>query len=124
MLHARSAHAVVTLGDSVYAIAGSGATGPVHEIERFDGKKWAVETTLPGEGLNAPVAVALGGLIYVIGGFEGLTTSRLPTSRSMTRRRGSGGRPRHSPPHTVDMRRSCSTATSPGDSFAITPYLN
>jgi N-acetylneuraminic acid mutarotase len=78
MLHARSAHAVVTLGDRVYAIAGSGATGPVHEIERFDGKKWAVETSLPGEGLNAPVAVALGGLIYVIGGFEGLTN--VPTA--------------------------------------------
>jgi len=77
MLHARSAHSVVTVGGYVYALAGSGARGPVREIERFDGKTWTDETTLPGNGLNAPAAVVLDGLIYVIGGFEGL--SNVPT---------------------------------------------
>jgi len=78
MLHARSAHGVVTLAGGIYAVAGSGPAGPVHEVERYDGKNWAVETNLPGEGLNAPAAVTLGGLIYVVGGFEGLTN--VPTA--------------------------------------------
>jgi N-acetylneuraminic acid mutarotase len=73
MLYARSAHSVVALGGRIYALAGSGTAGPVLEVERFDGKSWTVETALPGGGLNAPAAVSLGGLIYVIGGFEGLT---------------------------------------------------
>jgi N-acetylneuraminic acid mutarotase len=77
MLYARSAHAVVADGTSVYALAGSGARGPVTQIERFDGKKWRREGTLPGNGLNAPAAVLLDGRVYVIGGFEGL--SNVPT---------------------------------------------
>jgi hypothetical protein len=78
MLHARSAHAVVGVGGSIYALAGSGASGPMRQVERFDGTRWTNETSLPGGGLNAPAAVVLAGHIYVIGGFEGL--SNVPTS--------------------------------------------
>ena len=79
MLHARSAHAVVATDDGIYAIGGTGAGGtPVMEVERFDGNKWRDETTLPGEGLNASAAVAIGNRIYVIGGFK--TVTNVPTS--------------------------------------------
>src|SRR6476661_6611610 len=79
LLAARSAHAVVAAGDSVYALGGSGAGGTPLDVERFDGKRWRVATTLPGDGLNAPAAVVLGGRIYLIGGFE--TTTNVPTAR-------------------------------------------
>jgi N-acetylneuraminic acid mutarotase len=70
LLHGRSAHAVVTNGTSVYALGGTGAGGrPVLQVERFDGTEWVEETTLPGDGLNAPAAAVLDGRIYVIGGF-------------------------------------------------------
>ena len=47
---------------AVYVLAGTGADGrPVAEVERFDGRAWARETVLPGHGLNAPAAAALGG---------------------------------------------------------------
>jgi hypothetical protein len=46
----------VTTGDAIYAIGGTGVGGPVQAVERFDGTRWAEETTLPGEGLNAPAA--------------------------------------------------------------------
>jgi N-acetylneuraminic acid mutarotase len=75
MLYARSAHAVVADSSGIYALAGSGARGPVTQIERFDGKRWTRVGTLPGNGLNAPAAVLLDGRIYVIGGFEGLSNS-------------------------------------------------
>jgi N-acetylneuraminic acid mutarotase len=79
MLHARSAHAVVSTGDAIYAIGGTGAGGtPVLQVERFDGNRWSDETTLPGEGLNAPAAVAIGSRIYVIGGFK--TVTNVPTT--------------------------------------------
>lgn len=77
--HSRSAHAVVGAGGALYALAGSGSNGAVLEVERFDGRGWAAETTLPAGGLNAPAAVALGGRIYVIGGFDGV--SNVPTDR-------------------------------------------
>ena len=73
LLAARSAHAVVAVGESVYALGGSGAGGTPLEVERFDGKRWRVAGMLPGDGLNAPAAVALGGRIYLIGGFAGTT---------------------------------------------------
>ncbi len=74
MLHARSAHAIVGTGDAIYAIGGTGAGGaPVLQVERFDGNEWRDETTLPGEGLNAPASVAIGQRIYVIGGFKTVT---------------------------------------------------
>jgi N-acetylneuraminic acid mutarotase len=79
MLHRRSAHAVVSTGDAIYAIGGSGVGGPVLDVERFDGTRWVNETRLPGDGLNAPAAVFLNGRIYVIGGFEGL--GNRPTDR-------------------------------------------
>src|SRR4051812_14139602 len=71
LTHARSAHAVVVVGDAIYAIGGTGAEGkPVMEVERFDGSAWRDETTLPGDGLNAPAAAAIGSRIYVIGGVK------------------------------------------------------
>ena len=79
MRQTRSAHAVVSTGGAVYALAGSGTGGAVLEVERFDGRTWTAETTLPAGGLNAPAAVALGGRIYVIGGFDGL--GNVPTDR-------------------------------------------
>jgi N-acetylneuraminic acid mutarotase len=79
MHHARSAHAVVSTGDAIYAIGGTGVGGaPVLQVERFDGTEWRDETTLPGEGLNAPVAAAIGRRIYVIGGFK--TVTNVPTA--------------------------------------------
>lgn len=79
MLHARSAHAVVSTRDAIYAIGGTGAGGqPVLEVERFDGTQWRDETSLPGEGLNAPTASVIGRRIYVIGGFK--TTTNVPSS--------------------------------------------
>lgn len=74
---ARSAHAVVALAGGVYALGGSGPGGTPLEVVRFDGRAWSTAATLPGDGLNAPAAVALGGRIYLIGGFAG--TSNLPT---------------------------------------------
>jgi hypothetical protein len=57
LLHGRSAHAAVSDGNNVYALGGTGADGePVLEVERFDGDDWTEETTLPGAGLNAPLA--------------------------------------------------------------------
>jgi N-acetylneuraminic acid mutarotase len=79
MLHARSAHAVVSTGTVLYALAGTGAnepgapTAPMLEVERFDGEAWTVETRLPGDGLNAPAAVLLGQRLFVLGGFDLLT---------------------------------------------------
>ena len=79
MLHARSAHAVVSTGDAIYAIGGTGEGGqPVLEIERFDGNQWRDETRLPGEGLNATAAAVIGRRIFVIGGFK--TTTNVPSS--------------------------------------------
>ena len=76
MRTARSAHAVVATAQGIYVIAGTGPDGqPVTSVERFDGTAWAAEATLPGEGLNAPAAAAVGNVIYVIGGF-GTTTNR------------------------------------------------
>jgi N-acetylneuraminic acid mutarotase len=75
---ARSAHAVVALDGSAYALGGSGTGGTPLAVERFDGTRWTVDARLPGDGLNAPAAVALGGQIYLIGGFEG--TTNLPMS--------------------------------------------
>jgi N-acetylneuraminic acid mutarotase len=80
MLHARAAHAVVSTGDALYALAGTGAGGaPVLDVERFDGRRWTSETTLPGPGLNAPAAAVLGGRIYLTGGFS--TVTNVPTDR-------------------------------------------
>ena len=80
MHYARAAHAVVSTGNAIYALAGTGAgNAPVLAVERFDGRSWVVETQLPGAGLNAPAAVELGGRIYVIGGFN--TTTNVPSDR-------------------------------------------
>jgi N-acetylneuraminic acid mutarotase len=79
MHHARAAHAVVSDGKSIYAMAGTGAGGaPVLVLERFDGAAWRDEGAIPGPGLNAPAAVALDGKIYLIGGF--VTDTNLPSA--------------------------------------------
>lgn len=78
MLHARAAHAVVSTGAAIYALAGTGPGGPVLEVEHFDGRAWSIITTLPGGGLNAPAAALLGDRIYLIGGFG--TTTNVPVS--------------------------------------------
>ncbi|HEY5310675.1 MAG TPA: hypothetical protein VIK97_19325, partial [Casimicrobiaceae bacterium] len=79
MHHARAAHAVVSDGKSIYAMAGTGAGGaPVLALERFDGATWRDEGVIPGSGLNAPAAVALAGKIYLIGGF--VTDTNLPSA--------------------------------------------
>lgn len=78
MGHARAAHAVVSDGTAVYALAGTGAGGaPVLVVERFDGNAWRDEATIPGQGLNAPAAVALNGKVYLLGGFR--TDTNVPT---------------------------------------------
>jgi N-acetylneuraminic acid mutarotase len=71
MRHTRAAHAVVSDGRSIYAF-------PVVTFERFDGKAWRDEGSIPGPGLNAPAAVALDGRIYLIGGFR--TDTNIPTA--------------------------------------------
>jgi N-acetylneuraminic acid mutarotase len=79
MLNARAAHAVVSTDNAIFVLGGTGANGsPVLDVERFDGSTWSVETTLPGEGLNAPAAAIVDGRIYLIGGFG--TTSNVPIS--------------------------------------------
>ena len=80
LLTPRAAHAVVATGDAIYAMAGTGPEGkPVRDVERFAAKRWTRETSLPGEGLNAPAAAAVGDAIYLIGGF-GTTTNRPTTA--------------------------------------------
>ncbi len=76
--HARAAHAVAATAEAVFVFAGTGDGGPVLEVERFDGAIWTDEGKLPGEGLNAPAAVAIGDKVYLIGGFG--TTTNVPTS--------------------------------------------
>jgi N-acetylneuraminic acid mutarotase len=80
--HARAAHAVASDGRTIYALAGTDATGtPVREVERFDGKRWYRETQLPGPGLNAPAAALIDGRIYVVGGFAGVGNVPIATTR-------------------------------------------
>jgi N-acetylneuraminic acid mutarotase len=81
--HARAAHAVVSDGRAIYALAGTDERGaPVREVERFDGSRWRSETQLPGPALNAPAAVVLDGRIYVIGGFGGVGNVPVATVRT------------------------------------------
>jgi len=88
MKHARSAHALAATDTALFVVGGTGAVDgdgqepsaaqPVLEVERFDCKNWSVETTLPGEGLNAPAAVIFEQRLWVIGGFG--TTSNVPVA--------------------------------------------
>lgn len=74
MLIPRSAHAVAASDAAIYALAGTDDSGkPVLEVEAFDGKQWKKETTLPGQGLNAPTASIVGHRLYVVGGFTAVT---------------------------------------------------
>jgi N-acetylneuraminic acid mutarotase len=80
MLTPRAAHAVAATTDAIYVLGGTGSDGkPVLDVERFDGKTWSRETSLPGEGVNAPAAAAIGDNVFLIGGF-GTTTNRPVTS--------------------------------------------
>ena len=99
MLQARAAHSVVSTRNAIYSLAGTGPDGPVLEVERFDGRQWTHETQLPGNGLNAPAAVALHDRIYLIGGFN--TTTNVPSSEvlvyDLTRRSWSNAAPLPAP---------------------------
>jgi N-acetylneuraminic acid mutarotase len=75
--HPRSAHAVVVENNSIYVVGGPSTAA----VDRFAGKRWRRETTLPGGKLNAPAAVALDGRIYVVGGFSGSTNAPVSTVR-------------------------------------------
>lgn len=75
--HPRSAHAVVVEHGSIYVLGGASTA----VVDRFDGKKWRRETTLPGGRVNAPAAVSLAGKIYVIGGFSGSSNGPVSTVR-------------------------------------------
>ena len=78
MLSPRSAHAVVNSNSFIYAIAGTNERGkPVLDVESFDGQQWKLETTLPGQGLNATAAAIVGDKLYVLGGFQ--VVSNQPT---------------------------------------------
>src|SRR3954453_3765984 len=66
---ARSAHGVVVAAGAIHVLG-----GPQNRaVDRFDGRRWARESTLPGPALNAPAVAAIGSRIYVIGGFAGVT---------------------------------------------------
>ncbi len=71
----RSAHAVVVAAGALYVLGGPGTT----RVDRFDGRRWTLASHLPGGIVNAPVAAAVGRVIYVIGGFIGATNT--PTDR-------------------------------------------
>ena len=75
--HPRAAHAVVVSGRSIYVLGGPSTA----IVDRFDGKLWHKETTMPGGRVNAPAAVAVDGKIYVIGGFSGSSNEPLSTVR-------------------------------------------
>lgn len=80
LFHSRAAHAVVSTGEALIALGGTGAQGrPVLEVERFDGTRWRAEGRLPGNGLNAPAAAVIGRRLYLIGGFDMATN--VPTDR-------------------------------------------
>ena len=80
LLHARAAHAVVATADAIYALAGTGTGGqPVLAVERFDGVQWRDVSTLPGRGVNAPAAAVVGDRIYLIGGFDTVSTVPVAT---------------------------------------------
>ena len=48
------------------------------DVHRFDGRTWSRESAIPGDGLNAAAAAAVGDTIYLIGGFG--TTTNMPTA--------------------------------------------
>ncbi len=86
--HPRAAHAIAATESALFVVGGTGGRDassdpgnpakPIFEVERFDGKAWSVETSLPGEGLNAPAAVIFERRLWVIGGFG--TTSNVPVA--------------------------------------------
>jgi N-acetylneuraminic acid mutarotase len=101
MLDGHAAHAVVVAGGSILALGGTGRNGtPVSSVERFDGRRWRLETRLPVPGgLNATAAAAIGPRVYVIGGFEGTgnTPSALVHLYDLTTRTWSQAAPLASP---------------------------
>jgi N-acetylneuraminic acid mutarotase len=81
LLHPRSAHALL-FSPTYLALAGTSSPGTsVLCDERFDAaiSTWSLETTLPGDGLNATAAVELGDRIVLIGGFN--TTTNVPIAQ-------------------------------------------
>lgn len=91
----RSAHAVVATAGAVFVLGGP----TTRAVDRYDGRHWQHETTLPGGVLNAPSAVAVGTRIYVVGGFEGTTNLPTPAVRvfDTASKRWSSARPLPAP---------------------------
>lgn len=91
----RSAHAVLVAAGKIYVLGGPGS----NRVDAFDGHAWKSATRLPEGIVNAPVAVAIGRKIYVLGGFLGSTN--LPTDHvwifDTTARRWSEGPPLPAP---------------------------
>ena len=73
----RSAHGVVVAAGAIHVLGGPGNRA----VDRFDGRRWARESTLPGPALNAPAVAAIGSRIFVIGGFSGATNVPTATVR-------------------------------------------
>src|SRR3954449_10605194 len=64
---ARSAHGVVVAAGAIHVLGGPGN----RTVDRFDGRRWARESTLPGPALNAPAVAAIGSRLFAVGGFAG-----------------------------------------------------
>lgn len=75
----RAALTLVANDDAIFVVGGTTPEGATTDIDRFDGRAWARETTLPGGGLNAAAAALVGDRLYVLGGFVAATNR--PTDR-------------------------------------------
>src|SRR5437764_9576237 len=73
----RSAHGVVVAAGAIHVLGGPGN----RSVDRFDGRRWGRESTLPGLALNAPAVAAIGSRLYVLGGFAGATNTPVDTVR-------------------------------------------
>ena len=107
--HPRSAHAVVVEHNSIYVLGGPSTA----VVDRFDGKHWRRETTLPGGKLNAPGGGRARREDLRHRRFLGLDErARLAAFASTTRARAAGPRPRRCRPLEAATRRSCWTERS------------
>lgn len=70
---ARAALTLVAHEDAIFAVGGTTPDGATVDVDRFDGRTWSRETTLPGGGLNAAAAALVGDRLYVLGGFVAAT---------------------------------------------------
>lgn len=70
MLTVRSEVAGAVVGDRIYIVGGLTATGVTDAVEEYDpaANRWRLRARLP-QPVHHPAAAALGGKLYVIGGF-------------------------------------------------------